>query len=71
MIDGTAGGHTFVNGVCACGRKLVDLQHVTTADADQEGIAHSGKAALYEIKQIIDLVRKMRERVNRVFDWRD
>lgn len=69
MIDGQAGGHTFVNGECACGVKLVDVQWVTRDDVGKEGIAHTGKVTLREIEQIMMLADSMRARVCTVFGW--
>lgn len=69
MINGTAGGHTFVNGECACGRKLVDIQWVTMEDLDKPGIAHSGRAVEYEIRQIMALAQKMRENIAKACGW--
>lgn len=71
MIDGFAAGHSFKFGVCACGRKLVDLQDLTSADVNKPDISHAGNSTLYEIDQINALVLKMKEHVNVCFGWRD
>lgn len=62
MINGSAGGHTFKNGRCDCGRELVDIQWVTMDDVGQKGIAHAGEANSYEIEQIMKLAAEMRDR---------
>ena len=72
MINGTAAGHTFVDGVCAgCGRKLVDLQGLDPVkDLNKPDIAHSGGATDYEIRQINALVEKMHQQVENSLGWR-
>jgi hypothetical protein len=71
MIDGSAAGHTFKNGACDCGARLVDLQHMTETDVGKPGIAHAGTLTNLELAQIKELVAKMRSKVNVVFGWRD
>lgn len=71
MIDGRAAGHDFKFGMCDCGVRFVDIQDVTPEDAGQQGIAHQGHVTLHEISQITELAKKMREKVNSSFGWRD
>lgn len=71
MIDGTAAGHTFKNGVCDCGVRLADIQYVTKDDIGKTDIAHSGALQYYEVDQIQALVKKMSESINNAFGWRD
>lgn len=52
MISGIAAGHTFENGACACGRKLVDIRNCANSDVGDEGIAHSGRLTANELMQI-------------------
>jgi hypothetical protein len=71
MITGEAGGHKFIDGVCSCGRKLVDLQHISVeADLNKPDIAHSGGATKYEIEQILALAARMRTNIENAFGWR-
>jgi hypothetical protein len=71
MISGRAGGHDFVRGVCACGRKLVDLRDLDPEkDTDKEGIAHTGKALRSEIEQINALVKRMDEVAETLLGWK-
>lgn len=69
MINGYAGGHTFVNGLCDCGRRLVDLRWITEADERQEGITHAGQATAYEIKAILSLVEQMDKQIETACGW--
>lgn len=60
MISGYGGGHNFVNGVCECGRKLVDLRGVKNPDdVGKPNIAHRGTATGGEIDSINELLAKM------------
>ena len=60
MLDGKAGGHEFLNGVCGCGRRLVDLRGISLEkDLNKPNIAHSGNAAAYEINEIVAMINKM------------
>ncbi len=70
MISGSAGGHTFVWGVCQCGTKLVDIQWVTKEDVGKSNIAHAGTVTVYEIDQIMALSEQMRKQVETAFGWR-
>ncbi len=69
MITGDAGGHKFKEGLCDCGRRLVDLRWVTKDDVGKPGIAHSGTALLGEIDGIIMLVAKMDQVIARACRW--
>jgi hypothetical protein len=69
MISGYGGGHTFVEGVCSCGRKLVDLQNLTLEDVGKPGIAHSGLSNEAEIISLNALVKKMHDHFDIVFGW--
>jgi hypothetical protein len=69
MITGRAGGHEFVNGVCFCGRRLVDLRDLTQDDKGKPNIAHSGLSTAYEIEEIIALIKKMDEQMAVVLGW--
>jgi hypothetical protein len=69
MITGYAGGHNFKNGVCDCGRALVDIQWVTKDDINKPHIAHSGNATALEIEQIRRLAENMRAKIDMIFGW--
>lgn len=71
MIDGRAGGHDFIVGVCACGRRLVDLRGLDPdADINKEGIAHVGKVLRTEIIEINSLIERMDQRTEIVLGWK-
>jgi hypothetical protein len=55
MINGSAAGHTFVNGVCVCGRRFVDIQYYNESHVDQKDIAHTGNLTSSEARSIADL----------------
>jgi hypothetical protein len=59
VINGSAAGHTFVDGVCSCGRKFVDIQHYGAAEVGVEGITHIGKLTESEAASIGVLRAKM------------
>lgn len=69
MIDGLAGGHTFLNGECSCGRRLTDVQWITLEDVNKPDIAHTGLATAYEVEQIMRLAKQMRVNMANVFGW--
>ena len=70
MIDGQAAGHDFVDGKCACGVYLADLEYVTREHIGSENITHiRDRANAYEVDSIMNLVAKMREQMSRVFGW--
>jgi hypothetical protein len=71
MIDGKAGGHTFVNGLCDCGRRLVDLRGLALeTDLNKPNIAHAGNATVYEINEINALIAKMDAVFTTVLGWK-
>ena len=71
MLDGKAGGHTFVNGLCDCGRRLVDLRDISLErDLNKPHIAHHGNAAAFEINEIIGLINKMDAVFTTVLGWK-
>jgi hypothetical protein len=55
MINGSAAGHTFVSGICACGRRFVDIQYYGEAQVNQPNIAHSGSLTVSEAQSIVTL----------------
>lgn len=55
MINGSAAGHTFVNGICSCGRRFVDIQYYGEAQVNQPNIAHTGNLTTSEALSIAQL----------------
>ena len=49
----TIAGHTFVNGVCDCGRKRSDLSGVTRNAIGNRGWAHTGDLNENEYREIL------------------
>ena len=45
-------GHTFIGGICVCGRHWVEIRNATTGDVGQEGLAHIGKLTAGELAEI-------------------
>lgn len=69
MITGNAAGHSFVNGLCSCGREWVDIMHCTRAEVGQEGIAHTGKLNTSEADQIVAMKAKQDRIMSDSLGW--
>ena len=69
-MDGSAGGHDFLDGRCACGTRLADLRGVSENDVYKTlGIAHIGTPTMEEIRQINALIAKMDAQMAVVLGW--
>jgi hypothetical protein len=71
MLTGSVAGHTFTNGLCACGRRWVDIMTCTRADIDQPNIAHSGRLTGHEADEIVAAKEKQDKRIADAFGWRE
>lgn len=48
----TIAGHSFVWGVCTCGRRWTDIRNTTQADVGKPNIAHIGNINAREVTEI-------------------
>lgn len=58
MMSGSAAGHTFVHGLCSCGRRWLDIADADDTCIEQDGYAHSGTLTSHELFQIRALKAK-------------
>lgn len=65
----TIAGHTFVHGLCECGRRWADIRGATDADIDRSGIAHTGVLTARELAQIEEVRVAEDTAIARAMGW--
>jgi hypothetical protein len=69
MATVQAAGHTFIDGVCSCGRRREHLRGVTRSHVGMNGIAHQGALNEKEADECIELDAKEARAVEIAMGW--